>query len=192
LVSSFGAPASVAMPGWTASLGGVPTGCLYNAVTLGSGSVDLFSTFPPHAGSQSGSIILAGNYTAELQGSVFGAAAALSQTGTIPSDSKSLYFIGGAPGGGDGGLTVSLNGSPVPITVLGHTSTGPNNAGYDTYGLSVSAWAGQTVNLQFATTGAVLLDNITFSPVALAPEPSTYALFGVGAAALLWFHRRKP
>jgi PEP-CTERM motif len=35
------------------------------------------------------------------------------------------------------------------------------------------------------------LQSFSLSPL-IVPEPPTYALFGVGAAALLWFHRRKP
>jgi PEP-CTERM motif len=35
------------------------------------------------------------------------------------------------------------------------------------------------------------LHSFSLSPLTV-PEPSTYALFGVGVAALLWFHRRKP
>lgn len=182
------APASLAFPGWTVLFGGVPQSrVLYNDITLGAGSVLLFSTFPPRPGF---SQPLAGNYMAGLQGEMgsSGKPAALEQTGTIPAGSQTMTFIGGV----SQSLSVSLNGSLAPIVDLGHTSTG-QFPGYDTYGVNVSAWAGQTVQLEFASgdppaSGGVL-DNITFSPIALIPEPSTYALFGFGAAALLWFRR---
>jgi PEP-CTERM motif len=92
-------------------------------------------------------------------------------------------------------LSVSLDGAGVPVVDLGHAATGPASL-YDTYAVDVSKLAGQPVTLAFSSLpsphSGSFLDNISFSPVPIAPEPSTYALFGVGAAALLWFHRRKP
>ena len=184
------APASLAFPGWTVLVGGVPQpAVLYNDFTTGSGSVNLFSTFPPDAGYFQP---LAGNYTADLACGTgpLGKPAALEQTGTIPAGSQTMTFIGSV----GQSLSVSLNGSLAPIVDLGHTSTG-QFTDYASYGVNVSAWAGQTVQLEFASGNPPAiggrLDNISFSPVALAPEPSTYALFGFGAAAVLWFRRRQ-
>jgi PEP-CTERM motif len=101
----------------------------------------------------------------------------LSQTGTIPRDATGLQFLlfnsGGAPFG------MSINGNPVSY------------AGDGIEVANVSAYAGQTVNLEFTFQpyGGMFFDIAGFTTT---PEPPTYALFGVGAAALLWFHRRKP
>ena len=183
--ANIGATATSAFPGWTTLLNGVPqNGCSYNTITTGAAEVALFSTLGPRAG-QYGPV-LAGNYTAGLEASVIGESAALEQTGTIPAGSKSLVFIGSI----GAGTSVSLNGSLAPLVHLGHMVTG-SPGGYDTYGVDVSALAGQTVQLEFSTTTIALLDNLTFSPVALAPEPSTYALTILGGTMLWFVSRRK-
>ena len=186
-----GTPTVEAFPGWTASLGGASQDfVLYNNVTLGSGSVDLFSTFPPRAGIEnSGGQIISGRYTAGLQGGALGEAA-LAQTGTIPAGSEALLF------NSDGaGIKVSLNGSLAPLVNLSRTGSLGLFSGYDTYGVDVSGLTGTEVALKFSVSppfGYVRLDDIHFSPVALVPEPSTWALLGVGGAFLLMVaHSRK-
>ena len=168
-------------------MGGVPrTTVLYNNVTLGSGSVDLFSTFPPQADNSGGQII-SGHYTAGLQGGVSGKAE-LTQTGFIPIDSKTLLF------NSDGmGIKLSLNGSLAPLVNLGRTGSPDPFNGYDTYGVDISSLAGKDAELKFSSPvfGFVRLDDIRFSSVALVPEPSTWALFGVGGLALAWVIRRR-
>ena len=183
--ANTGATATSAFPGWTILLNGVPnTICVYNEISTGATEVDLFSALGPRAGKYGS--VLAGNYTAVLEAGSIGQSAALEQTGTIPAGSKSLVFIGSI----GAGTSVSLNGSLAPLVHLGHTVTG-SPVGYDTYGVDVSALAGQSVQLEFSTTTGALLDNVTFSPVALAPEPSTYALTILGGTMLWCVSRRK-
>ena len=172
-----------AFPGWSASLGGRPLATvLYNNLTLGSGSVDLFSTLPPRP--EYGADVIAGRHSAGLQNGA--GYAALAQTGTIPVGSRSLLFDSA------GGVQVALNGSLAPLLELGYTTTG-EHTGYVTYSADVSALAGQTVELRFTYPPVGLLatfDNIRFSPEALVivPEPSTLALVGFGGLAL-WMLR---
>lgn len=183
-----GTPASEAFSGWTALLGGVPqTHVLYNTITVGAGSVDLFSTFPPRAGTEnSGGQVISGRYTAGLQGGALGEAA-LAQTGTIPTGSQALLF------NSDGaGMKVSLNGSLAPLVNLGRTGSPGLFSGHDIFGVDISELAGKEVALQFSVSppfGYVRLDDIGFSSVALVPEPATWALAAVGGA-LLWAWRR--
>ena len=56
--------------------------------------------------------------------------------------------------------------------------------------VDVSRFSGQEVNLEFLVRpgDSLRFDILGFVPV---PEPSTWALFGVGAAAILCFGRRK-
>ena len=54
---------------------------------------------------------------------------------------------------------------------------------------NVSGFAGQQVSLEFVfPKGGSIFDIAGFT---IAPEPSTYALFGLGAALLWWQHRRR-
>ena len=56
--------------------------------------------------------------------------------------------------------------------------------------VDVSRFAGQEVDLEFlvASGASIRFDILGFVPV---PEPSTWALFGVGAAAVFCIGRRK-
>jgi hypothetical protein len=56
--------------------------------------------------------------------------------------------------------------------------------------VDVSRFAGQEVDLEFLVRSgdSIRFDVLGFVPV---PEPSTWALFGVGAAAVLGLTRRK-
>lgn len=129
--------------------------------------------------------VISGHYSAGLQGGGL-EVAALAQTATIPAESKALLFNAATSG-----FQVSLNGSLALLIKLGHTATG-EFSGYDNSGLDVSALAGQEVELKFATLtfSSVILDDIRFSPTALVPEPSTYALFGLGLGLLVCSRRR--
>ncbi len=186
--------ASNAFPGWSVSLGGLlQTEVYYNSITLGAGSVDLFGTLPPRP--DFFEQVISGRFSAGLQnGNGF---ASLSQTGTIPTDSLSLLvdLRRDALQIEPNGLSVNLNGLPAPMVHLSQTTTVAGLT-YDTYGVNVAALAGLETELRFSAaplTFVVTLDNIRFSPIALpiVPEPSTWALFGVGLGAVLWFGRRR-
>jgi hypothetical protein len=86
----------------------------------------------------------------------------------------------------DGTLTVSLGGVTVPYFAL---STGPN---YTLYGGDVSAFAGQTVELDLSLSRApgadysnLNVDSIEFSASTI-PEPSVLTLSALGTVLLTW------
>lgn len=165
------AAASDAIPGWTASQNNIPIDTVYyNAVTLGSGSVNLFSTFQPR-GTYGAQFVMNGKYAVGLQNG-FGLAA-LSQTGTIPTGSQTMLFdcMGDK-------FFVGFDGSLAPVIYLGQ-STSASGVKFDTFGVNVSSLAGQDVQLSFSSSpenSGVIFDNIRFSPHPAVPEPSTYAL----------------
>lgn len=95
----------------------------------------------------------------------------LSQRGTIPADAAGLWIYGA------GYAQMFINGQRVGDTVNDLT-------------VDVSRFAGQEVDLEFLVRSgdSIRFDVLGFVPV---PEPSTWALFGVGAAAILGLARRK-
>lgn len=173
-----------AFPGWVVLLNDMPqTDCNYNSMTLGSGGVDLISTY--YKNKDITTTPITGNYSAYLQSGV--AVGSLAQIGTIPIASKSLLFNSAGPG-----IEVRLSGSLTPVVNLGHTTI-DQFTGYDTMGVDVSAWVGKEVELKFSSPAffsVASLDDIRFSPTVLVPEPSTWVLLGVGAV-LVWSQMRR-
>jgi PEP-CTERM motif len=102
----------------------------------------------------------------------------LSQTGTIPANAAELVFdySSSAPG-----FQVLVNGKSVPHTVSIYNGLGSAD---------VSAYGGQTAKLEFVFPAGSygLFDIAGFTTT---PEPSTYALFCVGAVLLWWQTRRR-
>ena len=98
------------------------------------------------------------------------------QTGTVPADAAGLWIFatGGSP-------RMFINGEPVNDPRIGALADPV---------VDVSRYAGQSIDLEFLIPkgGSTRLDIFGFTPV---PEPSTWALFGVGAAALCVFSRRR-
>jgi hypothetical protein len=178
-------PIASALPGWSGTDGfDAITQVFQNNISGGQVSVDILG---PNWQPQGDFQIIAGNYTAVLQagdatqGHV---SATLEQTGLVPGFAKSLLFdaAGSVTGGA---FTIAFNNQNLPFVALG---AAPNS---EEYGVDISAFAGHAGLLSFSDNpvgqnffGAVLLDNISFSPSPI-PEPSTWALLLCGAG-LLW------
>jgi hypothetical protein len=149
----------------------------HNSSSIGSPAISILG---PNWGQPEG--IIEGRYTALLTAAP-GVSVSISQLGTVPLDSRSLFFK--AMPGNDA-LDVTLGDSTLPIIPL---FTGLN---YVVYGADVSAFAGTTLNLEFTAhasnplTGLNrwFLDSIEFSPE-IVPEPEIIALFAIGAVALV-------
>jgi hypothetical protein len=170
---SSGVSVTNALPGWTSYSDDIRCDrILYNTMTLGGGSIDLF-------GPGSLAPILHGDYMVVMQGPgyVLGGSFALGQTGQIPVESKSLQFWSVSPVG----IKVSFNKQLLQYIPI------ENDANYTVYGVDISQFAGQTGELLFTAppqTGATI-DNIQFSSEPLiVPEPGTLTLFAMGAFAL--------
>jgi hypothetical protein len=114
------------------------------------------------------------------------------QTGDIPRDANSLQFVGNIGPRVDL-LHVFLGGQELQLV-----KQEPIGFGYR-FGAEVTAWAGKTAELRFTIEpgsqsffGSAGLGDIRFSPVALVPEPSTWALLCVSGVLLLWVAKRPP
>src|ERR1035438_10076026 len=99
-------PATNAIPGWTAYIGGVPlTNINYNtSTTFGGIEVDILGT-------NSGYPLMQGNYFMYLQGGSIQSSsqASIGQTGTIPSTAQSLILWGSSSFGAASFKGVSLS-----------------------------------------------------------------------------------
>ncbi len=129
----------------------------------------------------------------------------LTQSGQIPSDAESLRFL---YQGND--LRVYVGGIERAMHALPEILTGdPEVPLFQYFAIDVSPFAGQTVELKFEfrsfgyddlgpfpkipgepNAQSHVLDDISFSPLPAVPEPSTWALLGLGAAALAWGRRK--
>ena len=129
----------------------------------------------------------------------------LAQTGDIPADAQSLRFL---YHGND--LRVHLGGALATVHFLEDRASGdPDVPLFHYYAVDVSGFAGQTTLLQFEFRSfgnypgreptvpgwpdakMHVIDDLSFSPLPAVPEPSTWALLGVGLGALLWRGRRR-
>jgi len=181
---SYGvATTASAMPYWTVTIAGVQqTEIGVNEFTIGAPGVSLVgpgsTVFGP----------IDGNYSVVLQNYGTAAYASISQTGMIPDGSQSLLFearppIAPAP---SGPLDIQIGNQTVSYMQVG---SGPN---YAIYAANISAWAGQAETLTISDPylgGNWELDDITFSPNAVVPEPNPLFLTGLGSA-LLGLYRR--
>lgn len=163
--------ASNAIPGWTAyTYGNALTTILYDSQTLGNAAVALID-----ANDLGGASPLQGLYSLGLNGQDPGTgpnqAAAIAQTGQLPSTVESLRFYAQL-----GSLQITFNGQLIPYTAIG------SGADYTIYGCDISAFAGQTGELRFTTlpNTSALIDNIQFSNLPV-PEPSVFAVSALGA-----------
>lgn len=181
-------PVTNALPGWQAFLGTDPQSTVwYNTPTISSDAViwivgPNFQFWNP----------IEGNFTVALAAGSGGTgflSASLSQTGLVPSTTKSLQakIVTGPED-----FVFSLGGVAIPMYAL---SISPD---YTLYGGEVSAFAGQTAELRITAPSmpsdpfyGFRLDSIVFSPNQV-PEPSTVGLLLFGALFLGWrFLRRR-
>jgi len=176
-------PIGSALPGWTAYLGAQQlTQVGYNAPTLSLANISLIG---PNWNSSDtgiyGAGIIDGNYSVLVQAGGVptnagqGESASIAQNGTVPTTAESLQFKAFA----ENPFSVSFAGNVLGLVVL---SSGVSADGlpYNLYAANISAWAGQTGELEFTADNAVndpylVLDDIAFSPNPV-PEPGTLAL----------------
>jgi hypothetical protein len=136
-----------------------------------------------------------GTYTAMIQsgydfsGSLSQINGALSQTGLVPSDARSIQFKAMA----SGLFQVSLNDVPLSLVPM---MSGPN---YLTYGADVSTFSGTVAKLEFMplpwsapspAMSVLFLDSISFSASPI-PEPSVGRLSILGLGLLGWRWRKR-
>ena len=181
-----------AFPGWNGFAGTNQLDtALYDRTFLDSTGISIIDTNPLPPG-VFGSLI-DGNYTAVLQAGVYNGFTptdvSLSQTGLVPSGTKSLSFLATPSSLAVSNFAVSLGGTNLNLISIPVT-----NENYTLYEADVSAFAGLVEELQFTlfaqdphvSNRYLSLDDIMFSPDAI-PEPSTVDLVMVGVAALgLW------
>ena len=179
----FAAVASNALPGWSFNGNRVGANDInYNFTTGGSAAVSIHDI-----NTQFGQVpILQGHYSVFLQGEFAFRPDALSvslwQSGQIPSTARSLIFWGG-PGAAT--FQITFNGQNVPFSIIGSGSN------YNIYGGDISTFSGQTGELRFTALPRreSVIDNIQFFTQSI-PEPSSFALFGLGTLLLGFFGRR--
>jgi hypothetical protein len=167
---------------------------LHNNATLGTAAVWIDGPYTP------AQFIYEGNYTVTLfpGASPYNGASvstSIEQTGLVPGNALSFQFFGRSRGilPSTDRFGVYVNGQELDAFTL---ASGP---AYDTFGVDVSAFAGQEVTLRITSfrlptePNALRLDALTFSPVAV-PEPATWALLGLAALACRLKRRghRKP
>ena len=165
-------PVSNALPGWTAYLSGSPRDrVFYNTISLGGPSVSLLDSLSPFPSLR------------PIQGinSVYLAAAGIGQTGQIPNDASSLFFLSGPGSLFVGSFVVYFGGQGIPMVQFGTFGDNVIMAG------DISRFAGQTAELLFVGQG--LFDDIQFSNQAI-PEPSVLGLSVIGGLLLGWRVRR--
>jgi hypothetical protein len=179
------------LPGWSGEIGDTAvTQVLENSFTLGSPSIDILGP-----GWNQAPYIIDGSYSVLLQaGLSFGvtpATASLWQDGTIPANAESIEFK--AWDTSDNGVTpptVTFAGKTLSLFVLSST-TAPSGYAYDVYGANIAPYAGQTGQLEFTAPlyYSIELDDISFSPTSVIPEPSPVALAGIGGVLIAVYRR---
>ncbi|HEX3799741.1 MAG TPA: hypothetical protein VH413_13680 [Verrucomicrobiae bacterium] len=167
---------TVAFPGWTIYYGNeqgqsVPQSqTTYEQISTGETYVGLLGTTGPTIFTA-----ISGRFSALIQGGVTASDASIRQTGTIPAGSESIEFES-SPISDAGSFLLSFEGHDISYYAL---SQGPN---YTLYGGDISAFAGQTGELEFSALEGPNnweVDSIVFSPNSV-PEPSVWSLILCG------------
>ena len=193
------------LPHWTVRFGNiVQPGASCNNFTLDYPVVALMSS----GGALRTSYVIDGQRSVYLQSAsteIFNNAAsavnvAISQVGTVPAVSQSLWFSArnqwfdsfALP---PGPFNVTLGGAVIPMIPM------TVNGGDVEFAGSIGGWSGQTTELSIGVMansawggatweGWSVLDSIRFSPEAV-PEPSTAALVALGGVALAWYGAKR-
>jgi hypothetical protein len=190
-----------ALPGWTVDYTDAvhsfqETAIPINYLTLGGVTASIMANGYP---SDTTLAPIDGNYSVLLSwggqsegSSELPAVASISQTGQIPLGTQSLLFAAQWYAPGPSSPDVSIGGDTLTLFPVGG-GTGENGVSYTTWGANVSVWAGQTEQLTFSSgEGNLLLDDISFSPTAVIPEPDPLALMGLGGLLLAQYRRFGP
>jgi hypothetical protein len=138
-----------------------------------------------------------GNFSVLLWGGAYPsgviAAASISQTGEIPPGTQSLLFDAG--GGPEDPPAVFIGNDGLTLFPVG-SGTGGNGVAYTVWGGNISSWAGQNEQLTFSEgvtpSFIALIDDISFSPIAVIPEPSPLVLTGIGGLLFGLYRRFAP
>lgn len=176
---------TAAFPGWSGYVGGqLQTTTVPNFIPL---SVPFPPPFPSFISIMGPPAVIGGQGLYEVG---FGAGTdttgslipvALVQTGQVPSDARSLQFLGLYASA----ISIFLGGqqlSAVPLT--------ENITSRRYYGVDISPFSGQVVELRFQPgVGIDYLEDIQFSPQGI-PEPSVFGLFALGSWLIGWRWRR--
>jgi hypothetical protein len=186
---------SVALPGWSAYVGGHPFGnASYNGTPLSGSYVGVFDSNAPSYMPRP----ILGNYSAYIAAG-YGGDTWLTQSGLIDASAKSIRFRTDlVTNPYNNTFSFAINGQTLPLYVA---TSGPN---YNVWTADVEHIAGTVAEIRFSlrsyygpgNIGAYMsyLDNIAFSPIAV-PEPATSYLLSILAAVLLVtrrIFRRKP
>jgi hypothetical protein len=168
------------------------TQVVYDGISTGGPGISIIDDNSP------GAKPIQGNYSVFLFGGGNNPlySASISQTGLIPAGTESLLMS--AWESPDASPIVAVNGQPVNMVPL------QSFANYTLYGGNISSYAGQTATLSFtdpppaiAAPSQFLLDDISFSPTAVIPEPNPIALAGIGSVLFALYrritqHRKSP
>jgi len=175
---------SDALPGWSATIGGNPvTYAVWNSIALDSSVVGVVGTNGLYAAPA-----IIGRYMALIEAG-YGGDTSLFQTGLVPVDANSVFFLTYPrfqnfpyPG-----LLLSMDGIPIPLYLIARA---PN---YYVWQGDVSTFAGRIAELRFTVFSSwhpepnlAYVDAITFSS-SRVPEPRTILLSSLGVLlSVLW------
>jgi hypothetical protein len=180
-----GVLATDAIPFWNVYYGSYNTpNITYNNYSLGTANVSILG---PHWDNNFGTSIIDGNYTAVLQAGQWNGVdgtTSIAQTGTIPTDAKSIQLRVNPWRGF--ALGISFAGQDVPVFILAKRSFNDWTVGAD-----ISAYSGATGQLRLTALSypdarfeSFEIDSIVFSNQSI-PEPCTIALFATGLLGLV-------
>ena len=182
-------PTTSAFPGWQAFINTVQASDVYyDTEALSTPGIAIWDE-------KTGYTPIQGNYTAFLQAAADGnlsGSASLTQTALVPAGTESIQLDANQQSGSS--FVVSVGGQTIDMAPL------QTFANYTLYGGNISAWSGQDATLSITemplvnggeTVSLLQLDNITFSTTAV-PEPSSFALTGVGGLLFALYRRFTP